>query len=516
MTAATGYKRERFYTRGLAAALLAVITAPVFVLYARALWEFIFDKDFSVPGINTGLLGTSIMLSLESTLLCTVMGAMAALFIWRFKGRTAFNLLAFLLISALIPHFIHVHSWIKTIDFINVMIQDMTPFSPNFTGRGAVIWTTAMTYLPFTAAFCYLGFKSVPAEIIDLIKTEDDPVRSFTGIIMRFCLPFLFTGMIFVFLITINDFAISSVFGVNVYALELFALFSAGGDIHSIALAGLPLLMISVILLIFFTKLASGRDFKDDFTDSQTPYRSIRITIAGGAVLVVFAAVPLIAMIAESFKTNEILKVLSSSAGQIFYSFVISMLTAVIASLPAALYSYLRSRTGGGHWVNILLAVPFLIPSAILGLSLISFWNNSFLACVYSSAVMPAIGLAVRFGVIAVLFMSYRFNRISKEITDSLKLDASGPGGFFRVILPMMLKDITACIMMIFALAMGEYGVVLMLTPPGYQMVTIKIYNYIHYGASEIVFTLNMTVFISVLLAGLIIIRLYRMKGRKR
>lgn len=513
MSSVKRYRSLKFSIWGLSAVLLAVMTAPILFLYAKAVLKLLTESGFAVPAVNIGLFFRSLLLTLESTLLCAVMGFIAALFIWGFESNVRSRLIGILVICALIPHFIHVHSWIKAVDLVNSAIQDLTPFSPNFTGRGAVIWTTAISYLPFTAALTYLGFSSVPAQTLDMIKTEDDTYRSFSRIILPYSAPFILTGMIFVFLITINDFAIPSVFGVSVYALELFALFSAGSDIYSVALAAAPLMILSVVLLAVFLRLISRGEFPDDFSSGRSPYRRSR---SGGAVLVVFAGIPAAAMIVESLKVREIADVLSQSAGQITYSFLISVLTAFTVVIPAALYSYLRSRTGGGKVITILLSLPFLIPSAILGLSLISFWNTPLLSALYMSPVMPAIGLTVRFGILAILFMSYRFARIDREISDSLRLDVSAAKAFFSVVLPMMLKDITACLLLVFALAMGEYGVVLLITPPGYQMMTIKIYNYIHYGASEIVFALNMTILAGVLVAGILVMRLYKPKGTGR
>jgi iron(III) transport system permease protein len=65
---------------------------------------------------------------------------------------------------------------------------------------------------------------------------------------------------------------------------------------------------------------------------------------------------------------------------------------------------------------------------------------------------------------------------------------------------------------MIFALSMGEYGIVLLITPPGYQMLTIKIYNYLHYGSSDVVFALNLFVFLLVVAVAASMVLIYSVK----
>lgn len=52
-----------------------------------------------------------------------------------------------------------------------------------------------------------------------------------------------------------------------------------------------------------------------------------------------------------------------------------------------------------------------------------------------------------------------------------------------------------------FLLSFGEEGIMLVLMPPGAETVSVKIYNYLHYGASEYVsgFCLWVTLFLFLL-----------------
>jgi iron(III) transport system permease protein len=56
----------------------------------------------------------------------------------------------------------------------------------------------------------------------------------------------------------------------------------------------------------------------------------------------------------------------------------------------------------------------------------------------------------------------------------------------------------------VFVLAAGELGATLIVAPPGHATLTIKIYNYLHYGASEAVATLCLAMAAVALLAGLL------------
>jgi iron(III) transport system permease protein len=51
---------------------------------------------------------------------------------------------------------------------------------------------------------------------------------------------------------------------------------------------------------------------------------------------------------------------------------------------------------------------------------------------------------------------------------------------------------------------MGELGATLMVIPPGKATLTMRIYNYLHYGASDTVAGLCLVLALGVLLAGVL------------
>ena len=469
-------------------------------------------KDFTF--ISGSLFFSSLLINTAITITTCIFGIFISIFIWTYFEKGYKKIFLAVLLCALIPPFIHVHSWIKTMDAFNALIDGFLGISMNFTGIGAVILTSSFSYLPFTISFCLLGLLSIPVEMTDMMKTEIKPVTLFFKGIMPYFAPYVFISGIFIFLITMNDFAISSAFGVNVFALELFSLFSASGNLYAIALSSVPVIVLSVILLIFLGKITKRYDMTGDPVTNSNPYKKemfMKISAWVGCLLfVLFAAIPAGSMLIESFYTKDFFLILTDSWSELGYSFWISGVTAATSVVFSVLLAYSWYHSRKKMRLVLLLAFPFLIPSAILGLSLIVFWNSDVLSTVYRNPVMPAIGLSIRFCIFSILFFTVRLQKIEKNLMEAIQISYSFLKGFFQVLIPMIWKDILACLLLIFALAMGEYGIVLLITPPGYQMLTIKIYNYLHYGASEVVFALNFFVFILVLIIGIIIFTLYK------
>ena len=60
------------------------------------------------------------------------------------------------------------------------------------------------------------------------------------------------------------------------------------------------------------------------------------------------------------------------------------------------------------------------------------------------------------------------------------------PGSaFIRVQLPMMAPGLIISGIVVFLLTLGDVGTSLVLMTPGREPMSVKIYNYLHYGSSE-------------------------------
>jgi len=68
--------------------------------------------------------------------------------------------------------------------------------------------------------------------------------------------------------------------------------------------------------------------------------------------------------------------------------------------------------------------------------------------------------------------------------------------------LPLLLPGLLAGASLVFALTLGELGATLIVAPPGQSTLTLRIYNYLHYGASDVVAGLCLAMLLFTLAAG--------------
>jgi len=102
------------------------------------------------------------------------------------------------------------------------------------------------------------------------------------------------------------------------------------------------------------------------------------------------------------------------------------------------------------------------------------------------------------FGVYAV---ASRVRHIDPVLTEAASLPNVGWWRrFLWVRLPMFTPAIAVTLLVVFVLSLGELGASLLISPPGQATLPMRIYNLLHYGATDVVSALSL---IMVLVAGL-------------
>ena len=87
----------------------------------------------------------------------------------------------------------------------------------------------------------------------------------------------------------------------------------------------------------------------------------------------------------------------------------------------------------------------------------------------------------------AVLILASSIRRLDKRRLEMASIMATGEPALIRLALQMLLPGILCAGGLMFFLTVGEEGIMLVLMPPGLETASVKIYNYLHYGASEYV-----------------------------
>jgi iron(III) transport system permease protein len=116
---------------------------------------------------------------------------------------------------------------------------------------------------------------------------------------------------------------------------------------------------------------------------------------------------------------------------------------------------------------------------------------------------MPVLAALARFAPFAALILLAQLRHTDPLLTDAARVFQQGVvRTWVHVRLPLLAPGLVAAACMVFALSVGELGATLLVIPPGLETVTIRMYNYLHYGSSGAVAGLGLVTTVLMLAAG--------------
>ena len=199
-------------------------------------------------------------------------------------------------------------------------------------------------------------------------------------------------------------------------------------------------------------------------------------------ILVLFSGLILAVGSPDAFFTSILM-----AQDELVYSLLIAVLV-IIISLPLALAAAQELKRpgvrGAAAWIIIL--VPLAIPAPLIGIGMITIGNLPVLSAVYPALIMPALVSVVKFAPLAaiVLFIQMRF--IDPLLFDAAAVFAkSRSDAWARIHLPLFAPGLVVSAGILAALTLAELGATLIVSPPGHATITMRIYNYLHYGSSS-------------------------------
>ncbi len=365
------------------------------------------------------------------------------------------------------------------------------------TGWGVTVIVQVMYLLPISVLICYSVMIRVPQTEIEVAKILKPNWQVFLKIWIPLCKHgILIVGMV-TFFLTINDYSIPAAYAVTIYPMEVFARYSISLEASDALMSSLPLFIIGLCIVFpiasiiksFYmnTSTKSKVSFINEITFIKQTLSKIVIS-----VLLIVTIVPIVVLISKMDVTTSGL--FAGGFREIVFTFMICLLAGVIA-LPIMwlcsefLYKH-KSYLG-------LVLMPAVFSPALIGAGLIKMWNHSLTEFIYLSPVMPILAVMIRFMPFGILVMlASKTKNVQDLITVGHMKSKDKTNVFYRITLPIMVPTLMLASGLVFLFGLGELGTTIMVLPPGLSTITVKIFGYLHYGASEQISTMSIWVMV--------------------
>ncbi len=434
----------------------------------------------------------------------TVMGLICGLAVWNIKGIPATWSLYTILVLILIPSYIHAQSWIFLVDRIN---ETFTGY--DFNGFYASWFVLVMAYLPYVIGLTLIGLYSMDKELIENGKLYGGPLRVAASTIIPQCYSLLVTAFNIVFILNLVDYTIPSLFGIRVYPMQIYARFSAEPNPGLAFIDSLPLLIIggSILYLTYKKALSFSIDMHgwgdkragNDLEFSNS-FMFNGLMIIGIVVLLFQIFVPVINLVIEADSMTALIQ----SRTELMHTLTASFLAAITGTILALGLSEAMVKSHAmRRIVSPVLMFTYIMPAPLIGIGL-NIFGRIIGDAISNSIVIIALAGIIRFLPIATALMYVQYIALDSSVLDAGRLFMSNYLEYqFKVKMPLLAGGLMGSAGILFALTAGELGATLMVAPPGKGTLTIKIFNYLHYGASGTVASLCLALFVIIMIPGI-------------
>lgn len=461
-----------------------------FTLLALPLCGFFGEEIDWEQAFGTGrhlkLAGNTFLLAATASLGCMAAGLAAATWIHNGPLRGKRQRWFFLLLAP-VPYYVYALTWMYLIRLLGKIDRGLMRHLSS--GLLPCIFVNILSFLPLAAGVILAAMEYHDRKAEEMGSIYAGGNRVFFRIVFPAILPVVLAAGAMVFVLSAADFSVPSLFQYRTYTLEIFSEYSRTGNLGQTGLLALPIIVPVLGLLRLADRALGTVPIRKSPPEggglklSGALHMAGRFAAALCVLQIVGPAALFVLQITDPAKLWESLRLCWEELLISLGVAAISAGTAVLLAGPAAVWLQ------GRRWYWRLSALfPIAIPSSLIGMGLLRAVNASFLHGLSRTLLFPALGCAVKYMPFALLLFSARHRRIHREELEAGRIYMpSGGQYFFRILLPVYRPAIVSGAAVVFLLTLGEEGIPLILMPPGYETLAVKIYNYLHYGASELV-----------------------------
>lgn len=441
----------------------------------------------------------ALLIALLSTLLGTVLGFLL------YKTHILFR--SFFKIALLIPLFISPYILAVAWKDLFYLSFNNTDFISSYMG---VILVLISIFTPLSMLIIGSALSNINAQLEEAGFMITDLRNVVLKITLPLIKPALITSFVLVFIFSISEFSVPAFFGVKVFTTEIFTQFSAFYN-HSLAILQSALLILLCILLLLSERkyIADAPFLSVSGKGMNTAAYSLKnwkwlslFFLTGWFFISVI--LPFIVLFVQSFQDGtakfiqafELLKpTFGNSLGLALTGALITVFIGFTVAYPTWRGAGI-AETKKGKSFGWLLLLVFAIPSTILGISLIKFYNHPILDYIYSGYAIILIGYTGKFSFISAKLIGNAIKQIPNSLDEAAQIEGIASSTcLWKILIPLIMPTLFAALIINFIFCLGELGITIMLYPPGTEIMPIKVFTIMANAPQSLTSSMTLIVF---------------------
>ena len=416
-----------------------------------------------------GTILNSFKVSISATALTLLIGIPLAYFFTMYKVKGAKGLQIVILLCSMSAPFIGAYSWILLLGrngLVTNFIQNIFGVKlPSIYGFGGIMLVLCLQLYPLVFLYVSGALKNIDNSLLEASENLGcTGIKRFFTMIIPLCMPTIIAAALMVFMRAFADFGTPLFIGegYRTFPVEIYNSFMSetGGDTHfACAVAVIGIIITTIIFLI-------QRAINNRFRFTMNALHPIEAKEIHGiksvlvhlyCYLVVFVAyAPQLYVIYTSFQKtsgklfvegyslNSYRQALPLLENAIPNTFLIGGTALVVIIFLSVLIAYLVVRRNNiiNKVIDTLSMIPYVIPGAVVGISLVIAFNRPPVILVGTAAIM-VISLVIRRSSYTIRSSVATLQQIPISIEEAaISLGSSKLKAFFRNTMPMMSNGI--------------------------------------------------------------------------
>ncbi len=293
----------------------------------------------------------------------------------------------------------------------------------------------------------------------------------------------LILAFLFLFILVFIDQGVPSILGYHTYTEELVSQMTFMEEMQTIVLSALPSFILVGLLCLgmilgFKEKLSGFSDTVFLKNESQTNLGKIilfMLYLSLGGILLLLLQTSLTLSLKTLWDNNA--EVILQTIG---LAFGVSLGTFMLGITLQYMLNHYASRMIHIIWISLLLFY-LLLPHSLISLALLDIYQMIGIFSSEGDFILFVIGyILVLLPITSLLF--YIFSIVKKKDYFLDFFPVSYYHRWIKIILPTQWIVWTIIFLVLMTFALNELSVSILLVPPGFETIIVKIYNLLHYG----------------------------------
>lgn len=460
-------------------------------------------KTFFTKPYYYNTLKNSLVVSIITTLTATLIGVPLAYAMTRYdiSGKRAVRTM--IIMSLMSPPFIGAYSWIMLFGrsgFITKILENINITMPPIYGKLGIILVFTFKLFPYVYLYVSGAMGSIDKSLEEAAENlGSGKLRRLMTITLPVVMPSIAAGAVMVFMSSLADFGTPMLIGEGYKVLPVLVyeeyMSEMGGNANLASALSVVIVICSTIVLLAQKYFVSRKNY---VMTSLRPPEVVKLR--GGKRVLISALVYLIALISilpqlvvvitsfiktngpifvNGFSLDSYKNILTRLSTNISNTFIFASIAIVVILVFGMFISYLTVKQKGkvSQFLDLLIMFPYVIPGAVLGISLLVAFNKQPLLLTGTPFII-VIAYVVRKIPYTVRSGSAIMQQIDPSIEEaSINLGVSPMKTFFKVTARLMAPGVLSGAILSWITCINELSSSIMLYTGKTSTISVAIYT---------------------------------------